>query len=99
QACPVKVWALRHAGADEQSTVRSSLDGELVPGREFLGDQPLGRGDEVVEDVLLVGTGPGLVPLLAVLAAAAEVGDRVDSTHLHPGQIHRFEARLDGDVE
>ena len=38
-------------------------------------DQPFGRGDEVVEDVLLLAEHSGLVPVLAVFAAAAEIGD------------------------
>ena len=37
------------------------------------------RGDEVVEHVLLVLAHPGLVPVLAVLAAAAQVRHRVDA--------------------
>ena len=49
---------------------------------DLLGDQVLGRGDEVVEDVLLVAEHAGLVPGLAVLAAAAQVGHRVDAAAL-----------------
>ncbi len=56
-------------------------------------DQPLGRGDEVVEDVLLLQLRARLVPRLAVLAAAAEVGHRVDAAQLHPGEPVRRERR------
>ena len=42
------------------------------------------RGDEVVEAVLLSLAAAGAVPLLAVLPAAAQIGDRVDASHLEP---------------
>ena len=71
-----EVGALGHAGADEQAAVAAAADGELGALVYLFGDQPLGGGDEVVEDVLLVQLGAGLVPVLAVLAAAAEVGAR-----------------------
>ena len=51
----------------------------FVGPRVLVGDQPLGRGDEVVEDVLLLELRAGLVPGLAVLAAAADVGQGVDA--------------------
>ena len=44
------------------------------------------RGVEVVEHVLLVVAHAGPVPLLALLAAAAQAGDRVDAAGLDPGQ-------------
>ena len=45
----------------------------------------LGGGGEVVEHVLLVGPHAVPVPGLALLAAAAEVGDRVHAALLDPG--------------
>ena len=49
-----EVGALVDDRADQQAAVRPALGGE--PGRRgvLVGDQPLGRGDEVVEDVLLL---------------------------------------------
>ena len=40
----------------------------------FLIDQVLSAGNEIVEDVLLARQVAGLVPLLSIFAAAAEVG-------------------------
>ena len=54
QAGAEQVGPLRHARADEQAAVAAALDGQLVGLRVLVGDQPLGRGDEVVEDVLLL---------------------------------------------
>ena len=54
-------------------------DRQLGRRRVLVRDQPLGRGDEVVEDVLLLELGAGLVPVLAVFAAAAQVGLRRNS--------------------
>ena len=48
-------------------------------------------GDEIVEHVLLPELRAGLVPVLAVFAAAAQVGHGVDAAHLEP--------RLDGRAE
>lgn len=65
-----------------------------------LGHQVLGGGVEVVEDVLLVEQAAGVVPALAVLAAAADVGDGHDAAEvLHEHQPRHAEARLHVDVE
>ena len=61
-----------------------------------VGDQPLGGGVEVVEDVLLVAAHAGAVPLLALLAAAAQVGDGVDAAGLDPRQDRRGVAGVSG---
>ena len=74
------------ARADEQAAVAAAADGELVGTGVFLGDQPFGGGDEIVEHVLLLCLRAGLVPLVAILAAAAQVGDRIDAAHLHPDE-------------
>ena len=44
----------------------------------------LGRGDHVVEDVLLLVQHAGAVPVFAELGAAAQVGDGEDAAVLHP---------------
>src|SRR6266478_2080360 len=67
--------------------------------RIFLGDQPVGGGDEVIEDLLLVQLCSRQVPLLAVLTAAAKIGDRIHSAHLHPDQPAHREPRRDADLE
>ena len=67
--------------------------------RVLLRDEPLGRGDEVVEDVLLLLEHPGLVPGVAVLAAAAQVRQGVDAARLEPGEEGGAEARRLADVE
>ncbi|MBC8115845.1 MAG: S9 family peptidase, partial [Candidatus Saccharimonas sp.] len=78
------VGALSHTGTDQQSAVASSLNGQLLGASVLVLDQPLGSGDEVVEDVLLFELRPRLVPVLAVLAPAAQVRDREDAAHLQP---------------
>ena len=69
-----EVGPLGQARADEQAAVAAAADRQAGRARVAVGDEPLGGGDEVVEHVLLVGLHPGLVPVLAVLAAAAQVG-------------------------
>jgi hypothetical protein len=45
----------------------------------FVVDQVLGRGDEIVEYVLFRVQHSTFVPFLAVFAAAAQIGDRIDA--------------------
>ena len=62
--------------------------------------QPLGGRDEVVEDVLLALEHAGLVPLLAVLAAAAQVGEREARRRASSNRkLRRVERRRQADVE
>src|SRR6185437_16929459 len=64
-----------------------------------VGDQlAAGRG-EVVEHVLLALAHAGPVPLLTLLAAAAQAGNGVDAARLDPGQGQRRVARSQADVE
>ena len=75
---------LRHDRADQQSAVAAALDGQFVGPGVFVFDQPLGGGDEIVEDVLLLQFRAGLVPCLAIFAAAAQIRLGIDAAHLHP---------------
>ena len=61
--------------------------------RVAFGDQPLRRGDEVLEDPRLAGEHAGAVPRLAELAAAAQDGQRVDAAGLDPRRRERAERR------
>lgn len=90
---------LCNARADEEPAVRSAADGELGRKGVALFDQELGRAGKVVEDVLFVGELAGLVPLFAVLTAAAQTRHRVNAAHLHPHDRRHPEPRRQGDVE
>jgi plasmid stabilization system protein ParE len=72
--------------ADEQAAVAASLDGQLFAAGPAVGDQPLGRRDEVVKHVLFLKFGSGLVPRLAVFTATAQIGHRQHSAHFQPCQ-------------
>ena len=50
----------------------------------FLLDQIFGGGREIIEDVLLLRQVAGLVPFLAELAPAADVGHDVDAAAIEP---------------
>ena len=90
---PEQLRALRQNSAHEQAAVAAAHDGQLVRVGVLLVDQVLGAGNEVVEDVLLLGEVAGPVPILAELAAAAEVGDGVDAALLQPDLANHIEAR------
>src|SRR5262249_44280850 len=77
----------------------AALDRELVLRRVLLIDEPLHGGEEVVEDVLLLGEHAGLVPALAVLAAAAQVGDGEHAAALQEQEAARVERWRQCDVE
>src|SRR5215831_3757329 len=62
-------------------------------------DEPLGGGDEIVEDVLLLRPLARFMPFLAIFGAAPEVGDREDAAFLHPGHGPRAEFGEQADVE
>ena len=96
---PEQVGPLVRDRADEEAAVAAAADGEVLRARVAGLDQVLGRGDEVVEDVLLVGEHPGLVPLLAELAAAAHVRQREDAAGPQPGGGEGREARRLAQVE
>ena len=70
---PEELGTLVHDGAHQQTAVRASLNRQ--PGRRsvLLFDEPLGGGDEVVEDVLLLELHPLLVPLLTVFATTSDI--------------------------
>ena len=85
--------------ADQQTAIRCALDRQLIGPRHAPCLEVLARRDEVVEHILLVGEAPGIVPRLAVLAAAADVGDRIDPASLDPRQPGWRKARHRRNVE
>ena len=94
-----QVGALGHGGADQQAAVGAAGDGQAVVAGVALTDEVFARGDEVVKDVLLLQQHAGLVPVLAELATAAQVGHGVDAALLEQDDVGRGEARGQRDVE
>ena len=70
-----QVGALHHDGGGEQAAIAAAADAEVGGAGEAGGDQVFGDGDEVIEDALAVLENRGLMPLRAVFAAAANVGE------------------------
>src|SRR6185369_16500505 len=83
---------IRH-GTDEQATIRATLNRELARRGVFIRNQPLSRGYEVVEHVLLLQLRARLVPLLAVLTTATHVCRRVNNTLFEQRQTQRAKRR------
>jgi len=75
-----KIGALSESGAHEQAAVAAADDGKLCGRSVFVVDQVLGAGNEITEDILLVGQVAGVVPFLAVLAATAKIGSCADAS-------------------
>src|SRR5207302_3774561 len=53
---------------------------------------------EIIEDVLLLGQVPGLVPLLAELAAPADIRNYPDAATIEPEAPCKIKARLHADA-
>src|SRR5438477_1520862 len=70
-------------------------DDAAWPGQTYLGDM-LGYGDVIRERGPLVGEPAGIVPRVALLAAAADVGDGIDEPAVHQRQPLRAELRMLG---
>ena len=90
---------LGHSGAHEKAAVGASTNREVVNRGVFFIDQILGRGEEVVEDVLLVLEHSGLVPFFAVLATSAQIGLGEEAALLKPPRVFRIPARVEIDEE
>src|SRR5207249_6275383 len=69
----------------------AALDDEAVGGGVAAGDQMLGARDEVGERVALLEHAAGIVPALAQVSAAADVGDREGHAALEQAQPARRE--------
>ncbi len=68
-----EVRPLGHDRPDQQPTVAAAVQRELLAGGDAVGDQLLGHGHVVVEDVLLLAEPAAVVPGAAELATAAQV--------------------------
>src|SRR5262249_13881924 len=90
---------LRHHCTDQQPAVRSSANDEPLPAGIARRLQILGRGDEIVEYVLLLLAHARMVPGLAVLAASAQVRNREDTALLEPAGDRSGKEWLHRDVE
>src|SRR5215472_18406655 len=66
-SCGAEVWPLGDAGTNQQPAVRSAPHRELIAGRPAIGNELLGSGVEVIEDVLLALAHARAMPLLALL--------------------------------
>src|SRR3546814_20772213 len=85
--------------AYEQPAVRPALYRDLALASDPFADQIFARGDEVVKDVLFLVEAPGVVPRLAIFAAAAQVRDRQQPALVDPGEPGRRKGGSHRDVE
>ena len=94
-----QIRPLRQRRAHQQAAVAAAANGEmlLVGVAFFL--QILGRGEEVVEDILLLVQHAGAMPVFAELAAAAQVGHGEDAVAIEPGKQRLVELGRQADIE
>ena len=71
-------------GADQQSAVGAAADRQVCWVGVLMRDQPIGGGEEVVKDVLLVLEHARLVPLLAKFTTATQIRHCINAAHLCP---------------
>ena len=82
-----QVRALHHAGGHQQPAVAAALYSQFQCAGVFVFNQPLGRGDKIIEDILLILQHPGPVPLFAILVAASQAGHSQHTTLFHPQTV------------
>mmetsp|Transcript_6598 Transcript_6598/g.27333 ORF Transcript_6598/g.27333 Transcript_6598/m.27333 type:complete len:718 (+) Transcript_6598:973-3126(+) len=85
--------------AHQQAAIAAAVDGERGRAGNVVLYQPFSGGDEVVEDVLLLQLGAGIVPGGAVFTAATDGRDDIDAAHLEPGRRGDAVGGGGGDVE
>src|SRR5579859_3914922 len=91
--CPSQIRALGQKCTHEQSPIASAFDSEFGRAGIMALDQMLGRGDEIIEDVLLASQVACFVPMLAELATTAQIGHYIHSARIEPNAPSRIEAR------
>ena len=95
-----QVGTLRHRGADQQAAVAAAGDGELLRRRcSPRATRYSAAAMKSSNTFCLSLEHAGAVPRLAVLAAAAQVGQRVDAAALQPATTRAHEGRRHRDVE
>src|SRR5688572_14448260 len=88
-----KIRALLRYRGHEQPAVRDAEDAELRGRRVFSRDEILGDGEEIVEAVLTLLRAGGLIPRVAVFAAAADARAHPRAARLEPRDRVRAIAR------
>ena len=79
-----QIGMLRKQCSHQQAAVASAEESQLFRARVFLLDQILSRRRKIIENVLFLREVPGLVPFLAELAAAANIGHDIDAATVEP---------------
>ena len=94
-----QIRSLRNGNTSKQSTVAAALNSQVRGVGPFIRNQPFGAGVEVVKNILLAAKHAGLMPTLAVLAAAAQVGHGIDAARLNPRNYGGVKARFQTHVK
>src|SRR6476646_7607924 len=87
-----EVRALGDGATDGDSPRTSAFARQMLRRGELVVDQILSAGDEVGNGVELRGLAAAVMPILAILAAAADMSDRNHTTALQPRERRWIEA-------
>src|SRR5579872_327272 len=79
---------LRQDRSHEQTAIRPAQKGELRVVRVMTSDQVVCCGRKIVEAILLLRQHAFLVPALAILGPAPDIGDGVDTSGIEPQSPH-----------
>src|SRR4029077_15084778 len=94
-----KLRTLSENGADQQSTVGSSPNGNLSGARILRIDQCLCGRNEIVEHILFLFFRPSLMPFTTVLSSTPKIRHRANPSLLDPTQIRFGKRRRDRNIE
>ena len=94
-----QIGALRHTSSYQQATIGASGYGEVLFRCVFFFDQVFGCGNKVIEYILLLHLDACIVPGIAILAAATQVGHSVYPSMLYKGKVAHAKGWSHADVE
>ena len=93
RAAPNRSGRCVMAGADQQAAVAAAADRELRGEVYLFAISHSAAAMKSSNTFCLLQLHAGLVPVLAVFAAAAQVGHRVHAAHFHPDEVGRRRSR------
>src|SRR5262245_54094679 len=81
---PKEVWPLQHARRHQHAAVAAASDRKVGCAGIAVGNEPLGSGDIVIKDVLLLLQHPRLMPGFPIFATATQTGDSINPALFEP---------------
>src|SRR5258708_7276033 len=96
---PEEIRPLRKSRTHQETSIRTSANGDLFRSRITLCDKPFGGGNEIVKCILTIVALSGLVPFFPELPSPAHVRERKEKSVLYQERGIGIELRSAADAE